>query len=43
MDLARWRGQRVTLNFANWNGAMRGPDAEWYNTWSYVDDVYVLP
>jgi hypothetical protein len=42
-DLNRWRGQTVTLRFANWNGYSRGPGAELYNTWTYLDVVQVEP
>ena len=41
IDLSRWRGQTVTLRFASWNGRSGAPGAEWYNTWSYIDNVLV--
>lgn len=41
VPLSRWRGATVTLRFASFNGRDNAPGAEWYNTWSYVDDVDV--
>jgi hypothetical protein len=43
VDLGPWRGQTVTLHFANWNGYSRGSGAELYNTWTYLDEVQVEP
>jgi hypothetical protein len=43
VDLSPWRGQTVTLRFANWNGYSREPGAELYNTWTYLDVVQVEP
>jgi hypothetical protein len=43
VSLARWRGQEVELKLENHNGYSRGPAADRHNTWTFVDDVYVLP
>ena len=43
VDLSAWRGQAVTVRFANWNGYSRGPGAELYNTWTYLDEVCLEP
>jgi len=43
ISLSQYRGQTVTVRLANWNGYSRGRGAEQYNTWTFVDDVYVLP
>jgi hypothetical protein len=41
VDLSRWRGQTVTVRFANWNGYTPGAGADLYNTWTYLDEVRV--
>jgi hypothetical protein len=43
LDMSPWRGQTVTLRFASWNGHDNAAGAEWYNTWTYLDDVYLVP
>jgi hypothetical protein len=43
VDMAPWRGQTVTLRFANWNGHDGINGSEKHNTWTYLDDVYLLP
>jgi len=44
VDLSAWRGQTVTVRFANWNGYQRGaPEADRNNTWTYLDEVQVQP
>jgi len=43
VDLSPWRGQMITVHFANWNGYSREPGAELYNTWTYLDEVQVQP
>ena len=43
VGLSRWRGQTVTVRFANWNGYSGEPGAELYNTWTYLDEVRVEP
>jgi tetratricopeptide (TPR) repeat protein len=41
-DLSPYKGQIVELSFHNVNGAIRNADgAEWWNTWTYVDDVEI--
>ena len=43
VDLSPWRGQTITVHFANWNGYSREPGAELYNTWTYLDEVQLQP
>lgn len=44
INLASWRGERVTVRFANWNGIeASAPEADRNNTWTYVDQVEVRP
>lgn len=38
IDLSSFSGQQVTIRFANWNR----PDM-WYNSWTFLDDVVVMP
>jgi YVTN family beta-propeller protein len=44
VDLSSWRGQTVTVCFANWNGYQSDvPEADRNNTWTYLDEVQVQP
>ncbi len=43
IDMSPWRGETVTIRLANWNGQYGGEGAEEYNTWTYLDDVYLVP
>lgn len=44
VDLSRYRGQSVTLRFANWNQEYEPLDGfDLYNTWTYLDEVEVQP
>jgi hypothetical protein len=45
IDVAAYAGQNVTLRLENWNWADEPlwPDADIYNTWTYVDDIEFLP
>ena len=43
VGLSPWRGQTVTVRFANWNGYSRKPGSELYNTWTYLDEVNLEP
>jgi hypothetical protein len=38
INLGDYRGQLITIRFENWNR----PDG-WYNTWTFVDDVQLMP
>jgi len=37
IDLTAYAGQRITIEWANWNRHDR-----WYNTWTYLDDVRLV-
>jgi hypothetical protein len=44
VNLSPWRGQTVTVRFANWNGYQRdAPEADRNNTWTYLDEVQLQP
>ena len=38
LDVIPYTGQNITLRLENWNDV-----DQWYNTWTYVDDIELLP
>jgi hypothetical protein len=45
IEVSDYAGQSVTLRFENWNWADDPylPTSDFYNTWTYVDDIELLP
>jgi hypothetical protein len=45
VDLSGYAGQNVTLRLENWNWApgLSPGDYDYFNTWTYVDDIQLLP
>ena len=43
IDMTPWRGKSINLRFASWNGHDNAPGADSYNTWTYLDEVYLVP
>ena len=43
IDLTPYKGQRVTIRFENKSTSDYGLDVGWYNTWTFVDNVRIVP
>lgn len=43
VDLTPYRGEVVRLRFANWNRTYEAGGMDFYNTWTYLDQVEVKP
>jgi hypothetical protein len=43
IDVTQYKGQYITVRFENRSTADYGLDTGWYNTWTYVDDVQIIP
>ena len=43
VDLGPWRGQEIVIRFAVWNRDYEGDGVDYYNTWTYLDEVHVAP
>jgi len=43
VDLDPYRGQTITLHFANWNRDYGGdPNYDTNNTWTYLDEIGIV-
>lgn len=42
IDLTPYRGMTVNLRFANWNREYDGNGTDYFNTWTYLDDIHVV-
>jgi hypothetical protein len=43
IDLTPYKGQRITIRFENISTFDYEPGFGWYNTWTFVDDVRIIP
>jgi hypothetical protein len=45
INVEDYAGQRITLRLENWNSFpdTQPPGYDWFNTWTYVDDIQLLP